>query len=145
MDTVNFIIAVCSVFFSGLTSGVAVGLFLSPSYTAFRQCKFTAGREDRLRKEQERKAEAQRRLEACRLRKTEKRIAYGIYWDREGTPYCPVCKTAMHPFSRVDGTNKWHSGCYACEAANPGSGHRYCHLPDSRDLMTEIKKCFEEH
>ena len=116
---------------TGLIVGFAAGLFLSKPMWDFLSESRRFKREDREAQRQRKEDAAKRRLEACQRRKNEKRPLYGIPWDRNGTPYCPVCGRALHPFVRTG--NVFKSACYAC------CKEFYCH---TRTLPDEVGKLF---
>ena len=129
---------------AAFVSGLTIALFLG-YFAGTISCKFLYGlarlivsefrvhfQRKELQRETERKRKedaAKRRLEAYERRKNEKRPLYGILWDRNGTPYCPVCQRALHPFLR-DG-DVFKSACYACNKKY------YCH---TKTLDEEVRR-----
>ena len=54
---------------------------------------------------------------ACALyfsRRNRLHSKYGYYWDRQGNPYCPACKTLMKAFRREHPGNRYVTYCYKC-------------------------------
>ncbi len=119
---------------TGFMIGLTVGLFLGKPMWDFLAEGRRFKREDREAERQRKEEAAKRRLEACERRKNEKREVHAILWDRNGTPYCPVCGRALKPFVKDQTRKHSVSYCYGCRT------HMIC---DTLTLEEEVRKKWE--
>ncbi len=107
--------------------GGAVGFLLSKYAFAF--CRWYT--EWKRKTKQEDEAEQRRAAEEERNRLFP---VFGVYWNRDLQPFCPVCKTPLAPFYNYDG-HKF-----------PGSVCKKCKIDISlrSEYLTDIDSCLAE-
>ena len=120
---------------TGLVIGFAAGMFLSKPMWDFWAEGRRFKREDREAERKRKEDAAKRRLEASKKRKNEKRPYYGILWDRDGNPYCPVCQRQIQPFTNDEDGDYCRSFCYACNKS---------FVCDTSDVEIDAKKIWNK-